>query len=580
MNHRLRTAFEVGELPHAEHPMPQAVREHWLSLNGLWDFCKIDAAANVSHEGKILVPFSPETLHSGVAEDFVLERGAKMRYFRTVTLDKSLLQGTTLLHFGAVDSECEVLVNGIAVGTHRGGFTPFTFDVSDCVKKGENTLEVIVRDEATRNGGARGKQSDHRGGIWYTPQSGIWQTVWLESAPKKYIENFKITPDAFKKTVKVAVESAAPKCEIRVFDEGREILCEKFTGEVTLSYDFALWSPESPKLYDFVLTNTAGDSVRSYFGVRSFGRVIDKAGKVRLALNGKPYFFNGVLDQGYWSDGLLTYPSDKAAVDELQMLKDMGFNTVRKHIKLEPMRWYYHCDRIGLTVWQDFPNGGGEYKFTHVAALPFLGIQHKDSDYRYFAREDGAARAEFDGMVDEILNALYNVPCISVWVPFNEGWGQFDSAKYTDYVLKKDPTRIVDSVSGWHDQGVGKTALRSLHIYYTPLRVPRDARPVVLSEFGGYSMQTEGHVFDPLHEFGYKKFKTEQELCDALRVLYVKKLKPLIAKGLCGAIYTQVSDVEEEINGLVTYDRAVQKVPTAVMRAINDEIAAAAAEVQ
>ncbi len=577
---RLQTAYHVGEVPHAAHPLPQAAREHWLCLNGKWEFCKIDAAGNRSYEGEILVPFSPETLNSGIAEGFVLERGARLRYFRTVMLDRSMLQGTTLLHFGAVDSECEVFFNGTRVGGHCGGFTAFTLDVSETAKKGENTVEVIVLDEATRNGGARGKQSDMRGGIWYTPQSGIWQTVWLESMPKKHIKNLKITPNAIEKTVKIAADGMGGRIELRVFDNGNEILRQKFVGETELSYDFALWSPESPKLYDLELTNAAGDKLRSYFGVRSFGRVIDEAGKVRLSLNGKPYFFNGVLDQGYWSDGMLTYPSDEAAIEELQMLKDMGFNTVRKHIKLEPMRWYYHCDRLGLTVWQDFPNGGGEYKFSHVAALPFLGIKHKDSDYKYFARENAVARAEFDGMVDEILTQLYNTVSISLWVPFNEGWGQFDSAKYTAYVHEKDPTRIIDSVSGWHDQGVSKTALRSLHTYYTPLRVPRDPRPVVLSEFGGYSMQTEGHVFDPEKEFGYKKFKTEQELVAALRVLYLEKLKPLISKGLCGAIYTQVSDVEEEINGFVTYDRAVRKVPTAAMREINDEIAAEAALVK
>lgn len=576
----LKTSYPIGEVPHSEHPMPQTAREHWLNLNGKWEFCKIDAAGNKSFEGEILVPFSPETLNSGVDEGFVLERGSSLCYSRTVMLDKSMLQGTTVLRFGAVDSSCEVFFNGTRVGAHRGGFTAFSFDVTDVCRKGENTLEVIVFDEATRNGGARGKQSDTRGGIWYTPQSGIWQTVWLESMPKKHIRNLKITPDAMKKTVKIAADSMGGKIEIRVFDNGEEILQGKFTDEITLSYDFELWSPEHPKLYELELKNGAGDVVRSYFGVRSFGRVIDKNGKVRLSLNGKPYFFNGVLDQGYWSDGMLTYPCDAAVIDELTMLKEMGFNTVRKHIKIEPMRWYYHCDRLGLTVWQDFINGGGEYKFSHVAALPFLGIKHKDSDYKYFARENAEARAEFDTMVDEILNQLYNTVSISVWVPFNEGWGQFDSAKYTAYVHEKDPTRIIDSVSGWHDQGVQKTALCSLHTYYTPLRVPRDPRPVVLSEFGGYSMKVEGHVFDPEREFGYKKFKTEAELVAALRVLYLKKLKPLIAKGLCGAIYTQVSDVEEEINGLVTYDRAVQKVPTAAMREINDALMTEAAKIE
>ncbi len=576
---RLKTPYTVEEIPHAEHPLPQCMREHWMTLNGRWSFYKTDAAGNRFFEGEILVPFSPESLLSGIPEGFCLTRGEKLRYFRTVAVDKSLLLGRTVLHFGAVDSECEVFVNGTAIGTHRGGFTAFCFDVSTLLHEGENTIEVIVSDEATRNGGARGKQSDTRGGIWYTPQSGIWQSVWLESMPEKYIANPRITPNAEDKTVKIEV-SSPEQVVAHVFDEGKEIITEEFVGEVTLSYQFSLWSPESPKLYDLVLTNEHGDKITSYFGVRSFGRVIDSTGRVRLALNGKPYFFNGVLDQGYWSDGMLTYPSDKAAYDELKMLKDMGFNTVRKHIKLEPARWYYHCDRLGLAVWQDFPNGGGAYRFSHIAALPFLGVKHRDHDYAYFAREDAAGRAEFDGMVREIIAQLYNATCIAVWVPFNEGWGQFDSAKYTDMVRNFDKTRIIDSVSGWHDQGVGKTALRSLHIYYTPLRVPRDPRPVVLSEFGGYSLKTEGHVFDPDKEFGYKKFKNQAELLAALQKLFLGKLKPLIAKGLCGAIYTQVSDVEEEINGLVTYDRAVQKVPTEAMRAINDALAAAAAEIK
>ena len=293
---------------------------------------------------------------------------------------------------------------------------------------------------------------------------------------------------------------------------------------------------------------------------------------MRLTLNGKPYFFNGVLDQGDWSDGMLTYPSDKAAIEELEMLNAMRFNTVRKHIKIEPMRWYYHCDRLGLCVWQDFVNGGGDYKFTHVAAFPFLGFHHKDNDYAYFAREDERGRAEFAQSVQETLAQLYNCTCIAVWVPFNEGWGQFDSAYFTQYVRQIDPTRIIDSVSGWHDQGVGKTELKSLHTYYTPLKVPKDARAVVLSEFGGYSMKIDGHVFDTEKEFGYKKFRETKALVEALKKLYLQKLLPLIKKGLCGCIYTQVSDVEEEINGLVTYDREIIKVPVGEMAAINGEI--------
>ena len=568
---RLKTKYEIGEIPHMEHPCPQSMRKSWLCLNGEWDFYKENKQGEKSHEGKIVVPFSPETLLSGVEESFTLNTGEKIVYKRTVEVGQDLLRGCTLLHFGAVDSECKVFWNGAQVGCHVGGFTAFTVNLSDVIKAGENELVVVCADEGTRNNGARGKQSDKRGGIWYTPQSGIWQTVWLESMPTANIGVFRITPDAKEKTVAITLENGS-EAEITVFDGEKEILHEKFKGVVTLAYDFELWSPENPKLYDFVLTNEAGDEVRSYFGVRSFGRMKDENGIARLTLNGKPYFFNGVLDQGYWSDGMLTYPSDRAACEELQLLKDMGFNTVRKHIKLEPMRWYYHCDRLGLVVWQDFVNGGGAYKFTHIAAFPFLGFHHRDDDYRYFARENEGGRYEFMRMSEEILTQLYNCTCIGVWVPFNEGWGQFDSAQMNDFIRNIDRTRIIDTVSGWHDQGVGKTELKSLHTYYTPLRVPKDPRPVVLSEFGGYSMKTEGHVFDESKEFGYKKFKTQADLCAALEKLYLRKLMPLIKKGLCGCIYTQVSDVEEEINGFVTYDRAVVKVPVATMRAINDGV--------
>jgi len=281
-----------------------------------------------------------------------------------------------------------------------------------------------------------------------------------------------------------------------------------------------------------------------------------------------------VLDQGYWSDGMLTPPCEKAIVDELTMLKNMGFNTVRKHIKVEPMRWYYHCDRLGLAVWQDFVNGGGEYNPWHIAILPFLGFKHKDYDYKYFAREQEEGREEYIQMANEILEALYNTVSVAVWVPFNEGWGQFESEAVTAFVDSLDPTRIIDSVSGWHDQGKKATPVLSMHTYFTPLKVPRDPRPVVLSEFGGYSMKVSGHVFNEDKEFGYKKFKTQAKLVKALEKLYLKKLLPLIKKGLSGCIYTQVSDVEEEINGLITYDREVQKIPTAKMKAINDKLKA------
>lgn len=576
---QLKTPYAVESIPHAEHPRPQAERKAWLCLNGGWALQKRGAQGELVDIGTIRVPFSPETLNSGVAEGFVLGRGEKLIYEREFLIPKEWTDKKTVLHFGAVDSECTVFINGERAGSHRGGFTAFSMDITPLICKGANRVRVECADEAVYNGSARGKQSDKPSGIWYTAQSGIWQTVWLENMPKTHISDLKIHTDALKKEVRVCSYCGGKKQEITVYDGDKEILRKKYDKEVLLGYDFELWSPENPKLYEFVITSETGDEVKSYFGVRSFGKKRDKNGVMRLTLNGKPYFFNGVLDQGYWSDGLLTYPSDEAAADELKMLKAMGFNTVRKHIKIEPMRWYYHCDKLGLAVWQDFVNGGGAYKFMHVAALPFLGFHHRDDDYAYFAREDAFAREEFLQACDETVEQLFNCVSIAVWVPFNEGWGQFDSAQVTEWLRGKDGSRIIDSVSGWHDQGVGKTELKSLHTYYTPLKVPRDERPVVLSEFGGYSLKTEGHVFNADKEFGYKKFKDKESLAAALKKLYIGKLLPLIEKGLCGCIYTQVSDVEEEINGLITYDRQVLKTDISAMRAINDRIAAEAERV-
>ena len=478
-------------MPLSEYPRPQMRRDSYLCLNGEWSFGKCKIEENIeSLSEKILVPFSPETESSGIGEGFLLGNDEKSIYERDFDIDENMLLGATYLYFGAVDQSCQVFVNGIKVGEHKGGYTPFSFDVSGYLSLGKNTLRVEVTDSTEASSGARGKQSSKRGGIWYTKQSGIWQTVWLESMPKEHISELKIIPDAEKKTVKIKVDCKGEK-RLTVFDNGTEIMRESFDGsEIELSYDFELWSPENPKLYDFTIETASGDKVYSYFGVRSFGIGKDEKGIPRLLLNGKPYFLNGVLDQGYWCEGLLTYPSEKAITDELQMLKCMGFNFIRKHIKLEPMRWYYHCDRLGFVVWQDFVNGGGEYKFTHIAAYPFLGFKHRDNDYKYFARENEAGREEFIASVKETVDALYNCVSIGGWVPFNEGWGQFDSEMITKMTEALDNSRVIDSVSGWHDQGEGKTTLRSLHTYYTPLKVPKDSRPVVLSEFGGYSMRS------------------------------------------------------------------------------------------
>lgn len=578
---RLKTNYEIGKIPLSEYPRPQMRRNSYLSLNGVWRFEKAKRTEQVSVLSKtILVPFSPESLNSGVEEGFILGEDEKLVYEREFEVGEDFLKGVTLLHFGAVDQECEVFLNGRAVYAHGSGFTPFTVDVTSSIVKGSNTLRVECVDVTEKNELTRGKQSSKPGTIWYTAQSGIWQSVWLESVPENYIRDLLIQTDAEHRRVRVVSEFDG-KQKITVFD-GETVLLEKdFDGkEVVFEGDFALWSPENPKLYDFTVTTDSGDSVQSYFGVRSFGVGKDENGRARLLLNGKPYFMNGILDQGYWSDGLLTPPSDKAMLDELTMLKDMGFNMIRKHIKIEPLRWYYHCDRLGLLVWQDFVNGGGEYKFSHVALSPFLGFKHKDNDYKYFARKSKRGRYEFIHALEDTVAQLKNCPCISTWVVFNEGWGQFDSARITALVESLDGTRLIDSVSGWHDQGVRKTTMRSMHTYYTPLRVPRDPRPVVLSEFGGYSKKVTGHVFNEKKEFGYKVFQTEEELLEGLKKLYLKKLKPLIQKGLCAAVYTQVSDVEEEINGLVTYDRKHLKVPTAEMQKIMTEIMDEANKIQ
>ena len=567
----LKTEYFVG-YPLSEHPYPQKARENVLVLSGTWRFAVAKKDESVTTFDKVIkVPFSPESENSGIGNGFELKKTEKLVYERDFDLSYDMLKGITELWFGAVDQECEVFFNGEKVGGHKGGFTPFSLDVSKQAKLGKNTLRVECVDRTTSSSGARGKQSENRGGIWYTAQSGIWQPVWLESRVVDSINDFTLKSDAIKKTVNITTDYKNP-ITVCVFDGATEIIRTQFSQSVTLSYDFELWSPENPKLYDFTLTTQGGDKITSYFGVRSFAQGVDKNGKKRLLLNGKPYFFNGVLDQGYYSCGLLTYPSDQAVIAELNMLKNMGFNTVRKHIKLEPFRWYYYCDKIGLTVWQDFVNGGGEYNFFHIALMPFLGFKHDDRDYKYFSREDENGRKEFMQMVDEILYHLKNFTCISLWTIFNEGWGQFESHKITQYVLQKDDTRLIDSVSGWHDQGRDKTTLKSLHTYYTPLKVPKDSRAVVLSEFGGYSMKVSGHVYNESKEFGYKKFRSKEKLQSALKRLYLDKVKPLIKKGLCACIYTQVSDVEEEINGLITYDRQVQKVDTDFMKSLSEQI--------
>ncbi len=485
----------------------------------------------------------------------------------------SVLKGRVFLNFGAVDYICKVYVNGKPVGNHKGGYNPFSFDITDAIVIGKNTVEVSVTDPSNKGVQCRGKQTIGGKGIWYTPQSGIWQTVWLESVPLTHLEKVKITPDIDNKQVKLTVfTNVQPeKAQFMVVDGDTVIAEGTYTSGVEIAVDIdemKLWSPEDPHLYDLVLI-CDDDMVRSYFGMRKFNYGLDAGGKMRLFLNNRPYFHNGLLDQGYWCDGMLTPPSDEAMIYDIKLIKELGFNMLRKHIKVEPMRWYYHCDRLGVIVWQDMVSGGGKYNFLCIGALPFLGFMVPDNKYKFFARTDKEGRDEYTKQYFEMLDNLYNCVSIGMWVPFNEGWGQFDSKWFSERTKEFDPTRTVDSASGWHDQGIDA---KSIHCYFTPFKVPaNEKRPVLLSEYGGYSYQEKGHVFSN-KAFGYRIYKDKAALNAGYKKLFETLIIPAIKDGLAAAVYTQVSDVESEINGLVTYDRRIVKYDKEMVKALNKKM--------
>lgn len=559
-------------------------RDSFICLNGQWDYAIYQKGKDFEgYEGKITVPFSPETVLSGVER--TVTPGDVLYYRKHFSFTKT--NSRALLHFGAVDYECEVKLNGVLLGSHTGGYFPFTFDVTNEIINGENELTVTVTDPGEKGTGASGKQTSKRGGIWYTPQSGIWQTVWLEEVPESYIESVKITPDIDNGIVNIKLQIVGEKSEatITVLDKG-EIKAKQSTvnGEASiLLTDYRLWSPETPYLYDLTV-KTHSDEVKSYFGMRKFGIGKDKLGFTRLMLNNEPYFMNGLLDQGYWSDGMYTAPSDEALIYDIAAMKEMGFNMLRKHIKIEPLRWYYHCDRLGMLVWQDMINGGGEVNQLTAAVLPAFhlalnsrklgNIKDTEKNYKIFSREDKQGREEYFVDAKRMIDTLYNSVSLCLWVPFNEGWGQFDALKAEKFFRENDPTRIIDHASGWHDQGGGD--INSFHIYFTPFFFPKrdknDDRAICLTEFGGYSMKTEGHVFNTEKMFGYRKYGTREQLEKALEKLY-GRLEPMIGrKGLSALVYTEVSDVEDETNGLLTFDREVVKVSVELMKKINSKM--------
>ncbi|MGC4806181.1 glycoside hydrolase family 2 protein [Micromonospora sp. DT233] len=582
-----------------EYPRPQLARDSYLNLNGRWAYAITDDDRQPTrYDGEILVPFSPEAPLSGVGRQ--LRPGQTLWYRRTLRLPAGFHRAghRLLLHFGAVDQRCAVLLNGVPVGGRTGGYLPVRCDITDALRDGENVLVVAVRDDSDTGHHARGKQKLRRGGIWYTAQSGIWQTVWAESVPAAHVDRLTLTPDLAAGCVEVTVHAAdagsdAGAARIRVLAGGAVVAEASAAAGTAVRLpltEVRPWTPADPFLYD-VTVDYGTDRVRSYLGLRSFGVGPDADGVPRLLLNGKPYFHAGVLDQGYWPDGLYTAPSDAALVADIAAMKRLGFTMLRKHIKIEPLRWYHHCDRLGILVWQDMVNGGGAYRPLVVTApvLTPLRLPDRGRWRRWFGRADPAGRAEFRAEVRETVAHLRNVVSIAVWVPFNEGWGQFDAAEVAREVAALDPTRTVDHASGWHDQGGGD--LRSLHVYFRRFRVPgggprraaggaasvdaaapgRDRRALVLSEYGGYALRVEGHTFGSA-EFGYKRCRTPAELAEAFTRLHDEQIVPAIRAGLAATVYTQLSDVEDELNGLFSYDRRVLKLPEAVVRAVTDRL--------
>lgn len=582
-----------------EYPRPLLRRSSYTNLNGYWDYAftrkfKIPE----KYDGQILVPFSPEAVLSGVSRQLMPDEYLWYRRIFIIEGWNGRKNGRRrILHFGAVDQACAVYVNGKRAARHTGGYLPFEADITQLVRDGENELIVAVKDLSDTSWHARGKQRLERGGMFYTAQSGIWQTVWMEEVPETYIQTIESVTDPDAGTVRVRVTAAennkyegtevktsghqegdrasglpvqvqihrpglyTDSCEYSV-DE--EILCSGIGSagewiEIAIP-DIMLWTCETPYLYFFTVT-MGEDRVESYFAMRRFSVEKDEKGIPRICMNGEVQFQNGVLDQGYWPDGLYTAPSDEAMIFDITEMKRCGFNMVRKHIKIEPQRWYWHCDRLGIVVWQDMVNGGEAYRYWFVTYLATVmswrNIKIKDSHPWLLARRERTGRTEFVREMKETIRLLKGHPSICTWVIFNEGWGQFQTKELTRIAREADPDRLIDPASGWFDQGGGD--LQSVHNYFFRLKVrPEKERAAVLSEIGGHTYREPDHsACEEL--YGYGACRDKEALGRAYREL-TKKVKKLIPQGLCASVYTQWTDIEEEINGVYTWDREVRKI--------------------
>ena len=536
---------ELCGTPWTVHPHPQMKRENWLNLNGAWDF-----SVDYEKKGSILVPFCPESKLSGIGAHF--DEGSLLCYNRTFRLPEGWGKGRVILHIGAADQRADIFLNGKPVGIHKGGYDAFSFDITPFLQE-ENSLQICCFDDLQDQSYPYGKQTLNRGGMWYTPVSGIWQTVWLENVPEAYIRKLHIENRGY--SVKISIEPALGG-SVHVAGLGRFGL---ENGSVTITPENPnLWSPENPYLYDFTV-EAGEDRIDSYFAIRALE--VKKVGKYpRLCLNGKPYFFHGLLDQGYWPDGIFTPATPQCYADDILMMKKLGFNTLRKHIKVEPEEFYYQCDKLGMIVFQDMVNNS-DYNFLRDTALPTVGIQKLDD--RKLHGDEVSRRRFLEGM-EATVKQLKNHPSICCWTIFNEGWGQFDSDNVYEQFKKLDDTRFIDTTSGWFRRK--KTDLDSRHVYFRKVRLEGDGKkPLVLSEFGGKTFKVEGHVFNPDKTYGYGGCDSLESLNEAVAKLYLDEILPCVRRGLCAAIYTQVSDVEDEINGLVTYDRKVEKMDPARM---------------
>ena len=541
--------LNLPKVPWNSYPRPQMQREEWMCLNGKWNFY-----TDNSRKRDILVPFCPESLLSGFLNS--PEPGTEMVYEREFNIPESWRKKRVLLHFGAVSRECMVSLNGREICRHDNAYLPFSADITDAIEEGSNLLRVTVVNDLDPQY-PWGKQTKKRGGMWYTPVSGIWQTVWLEPVPEQFIQGISISTGRDYAEVEISGVTNG-----YVLFEGNRIPVEEGRARIEVS-DPKPWSPENPNLYFFDICS-GEDHVRSYFALRTLS-IQTMNGVKRLCLNGKPYFFNGLLDQGYWSDGLYTPAGPKAYEKDILKMKSLGYNTLRKHIKIEPEQFYYDCDRLGMIVFQDMVNNG-EYHYLRDTVLPTIGVKGRQDEK---LNPEPETRRIFLKAMEDTVRLLYNHPSICLWTIFNEGWGQFCADEAYVRLKVLDDSRFIDSTSGWFHQR--KNDVDSLHIYFKKLYLGKEGRPQLLSEFGGYSFKIPEHSFNRKKTYGYKKFEDQAAFEKSLMALY-EEVYHLAKEGLSGAVYTQVSDVEDETNGLLTYDRKVLKVTAQNFKTLMDRI--------